>query len=1135
MNYWRDVQILLIRLMKWTAVLWLIVLLDVGLIWANPGMAQEVLNQKITLSAEGQPIRAVLRSLEQQAGTRFMYRQELLNTEQRVNLRVNGERLADVLDKMLKPFELRYEVLGKRILLTRASDNSTLTEPASLPSSLPPANQRVSGRVTDAETKEGLPGVSVVVKGTNQGTTTDAGGSYQIDVPTPASMLVFSFVGYDRQEVKVGNQTALNITLQPVTGSLAEVVVVGYGQQKRANLTGAVATIESKEIKQSPVADLSNAVVGRVPGLIATQRSGEPGSDGSSLLIRGVSTSGDNTPLYVIDGIPRQPSDFSQLDPNEIETFTILKDASSSAVFGVRGANGVVLVTTKRGKSGKTGFSYTASYGLQQPTRLPEFLGSYDYAVLYNEAKRNEGKPELYTANDLQKFKDGSDPLRHPNTDWFKEVLKPVSPQMQHNLNVNGGGERSRYFVSMGYLNQKGLYETVGFKRYNLRTNIDADVTKTTTISLDISGRVEDRHQPGVTTENIFAALVRTPPTFSARYPNGLLANVIGNNSGLGNALESGYRKDTRTVILSRLTINQRLPFVEGLGVRGIVSVDKGFTYRKNFILSPQYYQLTDSSTYVAQGVSPPTLGEEFYQYQSITAEAHLTYARTFGKHDFSGLLLYTQNVTGDNVFTAFRNNYPSTAIEQISAGDAKNQQTTGNATKTTRQGYVGRLNYAYDGKYLLEANFRYDGSDNFAPGKKFGFFPSVSVGWVFSQENFIRDRLRFVDFAKLRFSHGKLGNDRLRDPNGVDVRRYPYLSTYNFGNDYVLGGSSPAVVKGLTENGLSSPNTTWETATKTDIGLEARLLKGKVSVEIDYFYQRRSGILGTRNIAVPALLGATLPVENISIIDNSGVEFSVGYQGKVGSGLSYHVRGNSTFVKNKVIFIDEPASTNPLRQLTGRPLNQFVGLEVVGLFQTDEEIKGAPVQFGNTNLKPGDIRYRDINGDGKIDNDDRTAIGRSNIPQIIYGLSVGAAYQGFYVDALVQGSGQVNQYLSEEAAFAFFNSGKVLKQHLDRWTPTNPNATYPRILTEDSNNRIVSSYWLKNAAYLRLKNVEIGYNVPKAAASKIHAEGIRIYVNGINLLTVSQIKTFDPENANNRAWAYPQQKLYNLGVNIQF
>lgn len=1057
--------------------------------------------------------------------------------------------IEQALFNLLNPFNLSYKRMkvGSYIILTnpkseinvpRASTAANTNQEGGGESKKTLTDLKeiaIQGTVKDATNGQTLPGVNVTLKGTQRGTTTDVLGRYKIDVPNESAVLVFSFIGFETREVLVGTQSEVNVVLSSSTQVLNEVVVVGYGKQKRANLTGSVATIENKELKQSPVANLSNAVVGRVPGLIVKQPSGEPGNDGSTLLIRGISTSGDNTPLYVIDGIPRQPSDFAQLDANEIESFTILKDAASSAVFGVRGANGVILVTTKRGKTGKTGISYTASYGIQQPTRLPNFLDSYDYATLYNEALRNSDKPEIYSVTDLQKFKDGSDPVNYPSTDWFKEVLKPSAAQTQHNLNVNGGGEKSRYFISLGSLNQKGLYETVGFKRYNLRTNIDANVTNTTTLSLDISGRMENRKAPGASVNDIFYSMVRVPPVYPARYPNGLLAKGSGDNA-LGQATESGYRNDDRTILLSRLSLTQQLPFVPGLALTGIVALDKGYTINKNWTLSPQLYQLnTTNSTFDPLGTAAPTLMQRSYNYQSVTAETHLTYGNTFGKHEINGLFLYTQNVTTDNTFSAFRINFPSTAIDQISAGDAGNQQTTGTSSKSTRKGYVGRINYAFNERYLLEANFRYDGSDNFASGQKFGFFPSVSVGWLLSSEAFVRDNLSFIDFAKIRASYGKLGNDRLRDANGNDIRRYPFLATYNYGNDYVFGGNSPSVVKGLTENGLATPNTTWETATKTDIGLEMRLLRGLISFEADYFYQRRSGILGQRNIAIPALLGANLPIENIGIIDNRGIELSLGHQKKVGSNLTYFVRSNITFVKNKIIFVDEPISTNPLRQVTGRPLNQFVGLEALGLFENAEEIKNSPVQFGNTNLQPGDIRYRDMNGDGKIDNEDRTSIGRSNIPQIIYGISTGITWRGFDISVMFQGAGQVDQYLSEEAAWAFFNGGKVQDIHLERWTPSNPNANYPRILLEDTNNRIISSYWLKNAAYLRLKNVEIAYSLPKAIATKIRAESIRLFINGMNLLTISEIKNFDPENTNSRAWAYPQQKVFNTGINIQF
>jgi TonB-linked SusC/RagA family outer membrane protein len=990
-------------------------------------------------------------------------------------------------------------------------------------------SRSISGRITDAGSGEALPGVSLVQKGTTRGTTTDTEGRYRLDISGENPVLVVSFIGYTTEELAVGNRTQLDVTLAADLQTLSEVVVVGYGQQQKANLTGSVATVKTRELVQAPVANISNALVGRLPGLIAVQSTGEPGSDGSSLLIRGVSTFGSSSaPLIVIDGIPRPDYGFSQIDPNEIESISILKDAASAAVFGVRGANGVILVTTKRGKAGKTNLNFSARTDWQMPTRMPEYLDSYNMALLLNEAYRNEGKPELYSPQALEAFRTGSNPDVYPNTDWAKEALRSSAPQQQYNLSASGGTDKIRYFVSAGHLDQQGLLEKNRFKRYNLRSNIDANVTATTRVSLDISGRAEDRQYPYKDANQTFWFLNRNRPTAAAYYSNGLPGNYIGENPA--EAPRHGYKKDMRYVFQGMASLVQQLPFVDGLSLKGVLAYDSQFrTYNQwNEPFSLYNYNAT-TDQYTALPTGPASLSQSFDQVTNLTTEAHVNYARTFGKHDVSALVLFTQTDTRFANLQAARANYTQTTLDQLFAGNDAFQTNTGGADQRARRGYVGRVNYAYGNRYFLEANFRYDGSENFPREKRWGFFPSFSAGWRISDEAFMRSTAKAIDFLKIRASWGRLGNDA--------IGRFKYLSTYSYSQGYVFG-QNPQQVKGLRQGELPNQNITWEVATSSNIGLEGSLWKGRLGFELDYFYKRTSNILTKRNLAVPATLGAQLPFENAGIQDNRGVEAALTHQNQIGA-VTINLRGNFTFVKNKVVFKDEPADKNPNIRETGRSLNQFFGYRATGLFQSQEEIDAAPKQTNS--VKPGDIRYEDINGDGKIDAQDVVQIGRSTVPQVIYGFSADAQYKGLDLSLFFQGATRVNAYVDYEAAWAFYNSGKALKTHLDRWTADNPDASYPRLTTQPTaNNTETSSYWLKDASYLRLKNLELGYTLPTALLEKARMSTLRVFVSGQNLLTFSPLKTLDPEGPGNsanstRGGFYPQQKVYAVGINVGF
>ncbi|MBD0257371.1 MAG: TonB-dependent receptor, partial [Cytophagales bacterium] len=925
-----------------------------------------------TQPGQARTLRDVLQEIKQQYGVNFVCKGDLLdNKTAGLPGGRDKQRVETVLKAVLEPLNLSFSKMDNKVyLILRKEDNGPEPAKGELPGPESRLNDDstgagfrslsgsridvdVRGKVTD-DKDEPLVGVNVTVKGTTLGTTSNPDGTYRLSVPE-GSTLVFSFIGYAPEEVALGNRTTIDVRLVADIKSLQEVVVVGYGQRKKANYTGSVASIDSKELLQAPVANVGNALVGRLPGLVGVQRSGEPGSDGSQLLIRGLSTTGDSNPLVVVDGIPR---DFTQIDPNEIETITVLKDAASAAVFGVRGANGVILVTTKRGKAGKTSLSLSARTDFQSPTRMPEFLGSYDMAVLLNEARRNSGEAELYSPEALEAFRTGSNPDVYPNTDWAKETLKPYAPQQQYNLSLSGGGEKVRYFVSAGYLNQKGLYDANFFKRYNFRSNIDVDATPTTRLSVDVSGRVEDRNYPGQAANQLFMSIMRNQPTAVAYFANGLPGNYIGQNPA-EEARNSGYLRRVNNVLLGNLVVTQQLPFVSGLSLKGVFAADRSYLNEKHWTLPITLYNYnanTDAYTSVRKGADP-ALNERFDQYSSLTAEAHLNYARTFGRHDLGALVLYTQTHYQANGISARRVNYSFSSVDQIFAGPGANQTNNGSADERARRGYVGRLTYAYDSRYLFEANFRVDGSENFPARSRWGFFPSLSAGWRVSEERFFREALPLFDNLKVRASWGQLGNDALLDESR-NPQRFAYLASYGFGNPYAFNNQ---LVQSIREGRLPSTFITWEKAVNTNVGLEGSLWRGLLGFEVDYFYKRTRDILAPRNLSVPATVGATLPFENIGIVDNRGFEVVLSHRNTLGP-VGYLVGGNVTFAKNKIVEIDEPENVNPNLRRTGRPIGQYFGYRAIGLFGADD-LADAPGQPNA--VSAGDIRYADTNGDG--------------------------------------------------------------------------------------------------------------------------------------------------------------------------
>lgn len=1003
----------------------------------------------------------------------------------------------------------------------------------------------VMGKVIDKVTGEGIPGVSVKVKNSSQGVVTDANGNFSIHTSDDNAILQFSYVGYDIQEISVKDRAIKVVKLQPDTKNLNEIVVVGYGKQKKTSLTAAVSTISTTEIAQKPVVNLTNSLVGRASGLIITQSSGEPGFDGSRIYIRGIGSIGGSQPLFIVDGVPR---DFSRFDPNIVETISVLKDAAAVAPYGVAGANGVILVTTKRGKLGKPTLTYNGYFGVQNPTRVPVFVNSYEYAMLRNEANANEGRTPAYTADELQKFKDHSDPDGYSDGHPLQEIIKKDRPLTYHNLSLSGGAENINYFASLGYTKQNGMWSSTYTDKYNGTLSLTANPTKTTTVALGVTTYVEDNHFPPFSADNIIGLAQRQAPTTPVYYSNGLWSGYIG-QSLIGQIYHSGYQFDEKKTMQSQLSIDQKLP-LKGLSIKGVLSFDTYNLLSRIWKTPIPFYNVdktTNPYTYVQgiQGSEKAQFTEGYDQTHSFTYQGILNYQNSFGKSDITALAVVENRVIKSQKFGAYRQNYNLNIDELDFGGPAATDQTnTGSSSGQKQLGYVYRVGYAYDKKYLLEATGRYDGSYLFAPGHRFGFFPAFSAGWRLSEEKFIKNNFTWIDNLKVRASWGQSGAYPV--VNDV-IQTYQYLDPYKaYGNSAVINGQA---TQGLYEALQGNPNITWEKAAKTNVGFEASLWKGALNVEVDYFYEKRANMLIAKNNSLPGEYGVGIGLVNEGVMNNRGVDITVKSAHQFSSDLRLDLTGTFTFARNKLLNVYETNATanNPNRRLAGKAFNTQFGYQALGYFTADDfnadgTLKtGIPTPtFGK--VYPGDIRYADLSGpngtpDGKIDATDQTVIGKPKTPEIIYGFEPRLTYKNFDLNLLIQGSGNSNMLLNSTFAYPFNASGSATKLTYDNhWTPDNPNALYPRITSAPSpNNMRASSWYMRNASYIRLKSFELGYTFSRKQLRNI-AQSVRIYAAGQNLFTwLPNVKeTIDPETSGSNT-NYYQQRVISIGLNATF
>ncbi|WP_242085527.1 SusC/RagA family TonB-linked outer membrane protein [Aestuariivivens sediminis] len=1002
----------------------------------------------------------------------------------------------------------------------------------------------ISGMVTD-ESGFPLAGANIIEKGTSNGAQTDFDGNYALTVSNNA-VLVVSYIGYLTKEIPVSNQTTINIVLQEDIAALDEVVVVGYGTQKKVNLTGSVEMVTFKDEVNQPVTNAGQLLYGRFSGVQLTQTSGNPGADGSSITIRGIGTFGGQAPLVVIDNIQYDDlAAFNSLAPSDIESITVLKDAAALSIYGSRAANGVVLVTTRKGEADKFEISYNSYYGVQDATVKPDFLGSYDYAILMNEKFRNEDGPGFlprYTEEQLEAIRTGSSPNYFADTDWADAVLRTASIQ-NHNLSFSGGSKKSTYRVSLGYLGQDAIVKSkFKYERYNLSFNINSKVKDWFKIS-SVTNAFWSHNEGPTGGQNAFSGdngiifqFQRSSPTIPLFYSNGDYGVADGawmnTNASLPttNALRRGFLGNYEN---DNINISQRIGATINLwkNLSFETSGSANIIYRNTSDFSPRQLQLNYDGDIVIQGLNNNLDNSTNFEYTLLT-ENILRYNKTFNKaHNFGALFGYSATYIKNDGFSGTLSGFPTDNIEEFNGGGILDPAVSGGAYVDTWQSFFGRLQYNYKEKYLFEFNLRRDGSSRFGPDNAYGNFPSASAAWRLSQENFLKD-VDAISNLKLRASWGITGNDR--------IGRNIWEQTYNPNQDYVLGDDTSVV--GLAITSLANATIRWEETEQLDIGLDFSLLNNKIELVADYFKRDSRDILYT-NFPVPNTLGVTnLGAQNAASMVNEGLEISLNYRGNIGE-ASFSVGGNMTkFLKNEVTGLgdggEETISGNDIIRI-GVPFRSYFGYKAIGVFQSLEEIANSPTQFGNQNTAPGDLKYADVSGpegvpDGVVDQDDRTIIGNPN-PDLLVNFNGSIAYKGFDLNVLLQGVSGVDRLLMGNGNLPMpDNRSNVLTYWINRWTPESPSTNLPRV--GGIGNERVSSFYIQDVSYLRVKSLELGYSLPKDALDKINISKLRVFLGAQNLFTFTGLQYFDPEGArgsqsNRNA---PLYKTVTFGINLK-
>ena len=1093
--------------------------------------------QTVTKAFRSVPLKTVLEEVERQTGYSILFENEDVDVSRPVTATFKDATLQTVLDTVLDK-SLRYTVKGggKLVTISRRS-------PVSAPTA-PNGEMTVAGTVISSADNQPIVGANIYVEGTNVGTTTDAGGNYKLTVPASAKTVTVSFLGYDTKKISVRDIHLFKlITLADASNKLEDVVVVGFGVQKKESLVGAVQSVKPSDLQTSS-SNLSTSFSGKIAGVIAVQKSGEPGADGANFWIRGISTFGSGqSPLLILDGVEITNQMLNNIPPETIESFSVLKDATATALYGSRGANGVMIITTKNGRdSEKMTINLRAEFGASAPTRVPKVADGITYMETFNEARTTRGEKPYYSNEKIMGTKLGLDPYVYPNVDWYDMLFKDCTFNQNFNFNMTGGAKKIDYFLNASVYNENGImrkpeaskFDTnINAQKYLFQANVSADATKTTRVSLKMNTQLHYRHAPIQSVSDLFAyAMTGMPCEFPATLPGEESDTFV--RFGTNNAWNSGfftnpyaqlcrgYGDQFRGHFTSALTVNQNLDFItKGLSATGMATFYNRVYSAVYRSFTPFMYQLTDynideagnysytsNSTNTGTTYLGTTRGKD--GYRELAFQAKIDYARTFGKHDVGATIVYMQKERNMNI-----------SDEQEYA-----------ALPYRQQGLAGRVTYGFDKRYLFEANFGYNGSENFAAGKRFGFFPSVAVGWVISNEPFWKGIKEQVNLFKLRASYGLVGNDVISKDY---ADRFPYLTTVDMGQGYdVYIGNNFERKYGPILSVYGNPNATWEESRKLDIGVEIGLFDS-LNIIFDWFKEKRSGIFMQRT-SLPSTFGMSgiTPWANIGKVDNSGVDISVDYNKAFSKDLILSLRGTFTYAHNEIVEMDEPKYKWAYQYKAGHPINSIQCLIAEGLFRDEEEIASSPSQdiYATTYpIRPGDVKYRDLNDDKIIDDNDMCWTGNPTVPEIIYGFGFSLKYKGFDCSAFFQGQGKVSILMYNYHPFATAATpGSGLMQWIadEHWSEDDPNpkALYPRLSPLWNNNTTkASTLYVRNGKMLRLKTAEIGYTYKK----------MRVYVSGTNLLTFAPFKYWDPEKGSGNGLGYPLQRTYNLGFQFNF
>lgn len=1167
----RQLDAILIKVMRITILQIFLSVLFFGVSLADKLRAQEILDQRISINVTNQNIEKVLDRIQTQSKVRFVYSFEVIKAGRKVSLNMRDERLENVFEALFTPLNIDYSVTNKRTVLLKVAEelqNSTSqTENIAAPTT-PEAtvvvDKSVKGSVKD-DKGEGLPGVSVVVKGTTQGTTTDIDGNYKLNVPDNSGTITFSFVGYEVQEINVGNRTTLDVVLKVDIKALEEVVVVGFGEQKKVSVTGAVSTITTDDIKRSSSASLANALAGRLPGLTSIQSGGgQPGRDDATIYLRGAATTNGKGPLILIDGVPRD--NIRTLDANEVATVSILKDASATAVFGVRGANGVILITTKRGSEGKTELSVNAEQSYSSFTREPERLHSLEYIALRNQASQNDGLALPFNQTTIDKYANplaGLDPndvdyekkaaLRrymYPDHDYYREYISRYAPQSRVNVNATGGTNKVSYFANASYLHQGGNLNVepksvLGYDpsakldRYSFRANLDYKVTESLKSFLNIGSYIERVNMPaawlyGGDTNWMMRDLLYQAQTILPITPGP--TTIDGFGVAPGQIVDPGYMDRSAFEIMNRMGYRNEVRsnlnasfgtewdlgkiVTKGLSIKGMVSYDSKSTTAMQGEKSERLFlaEVNPETDALSFAIKRPderllSLVKGADSRYNINLQGSINYARTFGeKHDVTGMIL------------AQRDHWETTAGE----------------IPFNVLGVAGRVTYGYDSRYLAEFNMGYNGSEQFAPSRRYGFFPAASVGWVVSNEDFLKGN-RVLTNLKLRASYGKVGNDQMGSA------RFLYQDNITMGGG-PLG--SLGLGQGVNQGLLGNPNLSWEVAKKQNYGLDLQVIND-LSLTFDYFVENRSDILISRG-TVPEFQGVPLgniPRVNMGIVDNKGYELELTYNKSVSKDFRIMIRGNYGYNHNTVRFRDEAIRDETYAhryRATGYSLGQVWGYKVDysngnGYFNSKQELDEylSKTTYGFGDPRVGYLKYVDLNGDGVINDKDQAPIGYSNIPRVSYGLTLNFQYKAFELTTFFQGIGKYSMNYGAQGVYEYIIRGTYFDYHKTAWTPERYAAgdeiTYPALSTQSNTNHVANDFFIMDRSFIRLKNVELAYTLPKNALKGLGVKNLRIYVSGQNVFTWDKLRMghLDPEN--NDPIGYPVTKMSNFGLNLTF